>query len=241
MATEKIEKGDVVRINYKAYIADAGRLYDTTDETLAKEAGIYNEKCTYVPMPYIVGSNKLFKALDEAISNATVGEETTVEIVSADAAGPKDPKLIETYSVREFQKQKITPSPGLEVKLGNKTGTVVSVGAGRVRVDFNNPLAGKDLKYIFTVTEIVKDADERAKAVVEMSFGTSNGFSFNISEEKVSISLPDIVKFSREWPVIKFKVVSDMRDVFKVDTVEIVEVWSKVSSTEKSASDKKDE
>ena len=46
----------VIRLNYKAYMADADRLYDTTDEAAAKEAGIYNEKVKYAPMSYLVGS-----------------------------------------------------------------------------------------------------------------------------------------------------------------------------------------
>ena len=37
-------KGDIVRIDYNAYIADIDRLYDTTSESAAKDAGLYNEK-----------------------------------------------------------------------------------------------------------------------------------------------------------------------------------------------------
>ena len=58
----------VIRLEYKAYLADNDTLYDTTDEAAAKEAGIHNEKVNYSPMSYIVGSNKLFPALDKAIS-----------------------------------------------------------------------------------------------------------------------------------------------------------------------------
>ncbi len=232
-------KGDIVRIDYNAYIADIDRLYDTTSEAAAKDAGFYNEKYTYAPMAYIVGSGKLFKALDEAITNATVGKEVTVEIASADAAGARDPKLVEVYPIREFYKKEINPYPGLEVKLGNKTGVVMSAGAGRVKVDFNNPLAGKDLKYTFTVTEVVKDQDAKAKAIVEMSFGTSDGFSFAYGDDKVSIFLPDIVKFSQEWPMMKFKIVSDMREAFGVDTIELVEVWSKAPASDAVKKEKK--
>ena len=103
------KKGDIVRVDYNAYIADIERLYDTTSESAAKDAGIYNEKYTYAPMAYIVGTEKVFKALDDAIMNAEIGKEVTIEIASADAAGPRDPKLVETYPVREFYKQQINP------------------------------------------------------------------------------------------------------------------------------------
>ena len=40
----------LIRLNYKAYLADADeKLYDTTDAEAAKEAGIFNEKYTYAP------------------------------------------------------------------------------------------------------------------------------------------------------------------------------------------------
>ena len=221
------KKGDIVRIDYKAYIADIERLYDTTSESAAKDAGIYDEKYTYAPMAYIVGSEKVFKPLDEAITNAEIGKEVTLEIASADAAGPRDPKLVETYPIREFYKKQINPYPGLDVQLGDRAGVVMSAGAGRVKVDFNKPLAGKDLAYTFTVTEVVTDNEEKAKAIVEMSFGTSDGFTFAFADDKVSVYLPDIVKFSQQWPIIRFRIVSDLRDSFGVDTVELIEVLSK--------------
>ena len=235
------KKGDIVRIDYKAYIADIERLYDTTSESAAKDAGIYDEKYTYAPMAYIIGSEKIFKPLDEAIANAEIGKEVTIEIAAADAAGPRDPKLVETYPIREFYKKQINPYPGLEVQLGERKGVIMSAGAGRVKVDFNKPLAGKDLAYTFTVTEVVTDKEEKAKAIVEMSFGTADGFTFAFADDKVSVFLPDIVKFSQQWPIIRFRIVSDLRDAFGVDTVELIEVWSKAPAKEEKKDEEKKE
>ena len=65
----------LVRLSYKAYLADADeRLYDTTDADAAKEAGIFNEKVTYAPMAYLFGSNTLFPALATAIESAEIGK-----------------------------------------------------------------------------------------------------------------------------------------------------------------------
>jgi len=216
----------MVRLDYNAYLADSGRLYDTTNEAVAKEADIYNEKYTYSPMAYIVGSGKLFPALEDAISKAEVGKETEIIIPAEDAAGARDPKLIEIYPIREFHKQEINPYPGLQVTLGNRTGHIMSVGAGRVKVDFNNSLAGFDLMYKFTVTELIEEPSEKAKAVVEVNFGDSEGFAFAFSDEKVTVTLPEITKFHQDWPMARFKVVSDLRSVFGVSTVEFVEIWS---------------
>ena len=216
----------VIRLNYKAYMADADRLYDTTDEAAAKEAGIYNEKVKYAPMSYIVGSKKLFPALDKAISEAKVGEEFTVEIPAEEGAGARNPKLVETHSIKEFYRQEINPYPGLTVSLGNKTGVVLSVGAGRVKVDFNNALAGHDLKYVMTIAEEITDDAEKAKAIIEADFAAADDFKFEFPGDKVVVTLPEITKFHQEWPVARFRVVSDLRETFGVDTVEFVEIWT---------------
>ena len=173
----------LIRLNYKAYLADADeKLYDTTDAEAAKEAGIFNEKYTYAPMTYIVGSKTLFPDLEEAIANAEIGKETEVVIPCENAAGPRNPKLIELYPIKDFYKQEINPYPGLTVSLGNRTGTVMSVGAGRVKVDFNNPLAGHDLTFEVEILKI-EDAPEgfvseaeRRKERERLTGMLSNGF-----------------------------------------------------------------
>lgn len=91
MAKKSLKKGDIVRMNYDAYIADNEKLYDTTYEDKAKENGMYNEQYKYAPMPYIVGSGKLFPALDAAITAAEIGKKTVVEIPSEEAREPETP------------------------------------------------------------------------------------------------------------------------------------------------------
>lgn len=225
----------MVRLDYKAYLADAERLYDTTIEQVAKDADLYNEKYTYAPMAYIVGSKKLFPALDAAIAAAEVGKETEVTVACEEAAGVRDPKLIEIYPARDFYKQEINPYPGLQVTLGNRTGTVMSVGAGRIKVDFNSPLAGHDLLYRFTVTEVIEDPTEKAKAIIEVNFGDATGFEFAFPGDKVSVTLPELTKFHQEWPVARFKIVTDLREAFGVDTVEFIEIWTAAKKEEKIA------
>lgn len=232
---DNVKKGDIVRMNYNAYIADTGRLYDTTDAEKAKEAGIFDEKYSYAPMPYIVGSGKLFKPIEEAIASAEVGKDCTVEIACDDAVGPRDPKLVELHTMNEFAKQGIRPYPGAVVRLGDRTGVVDTVSAGRVRVDFNNALAGKDLRYEFTITEVVSDPAAKASSVVMMDFGTSDDFSFEMGDDKVTVKTSDLVKFNSNWLMAKFRIVNDLRDVLGVSTVEFLEVWEipKESSKDK--------
>ena len=199
----------IVRIDYKAYFAEADKLFDTTNADAAKEAGIFNEKVTYAPMAYIVGSNTLYADVDAAIAGAEVGKEIEVTVPCEKAAGARNPRLIELHPIKEFYKNEINPYPGMSVSLGNRSGIVMSVGAGRVKVDFNSPLAGV----------------EKAKCIMEMDFGTSEGFGFGIMEDKVVITEAEVCKFHEGWAVAKYRLVSDYRATFGVDRVEFVQVW----------------
>lgn len=216
----------MIRMDFEAYFADTERLYDTTVEQVAKDADIYNENYPYTPMAYVVGSKKLFPALEKALETAEIGKQIEVTVPCEEAAGARNPKLIEVYPMRDFHKQEINPYPGLQVTLGNRSGIVASVGAGRVKVDFNNPLAGHDLLYKITVTEEIEGDEAKAKAIVELNFGDPAEFVFEFPGDKVVVTLPEVTKFHQEWPIARFKIVSELRDAFDVDTVEFIEIWS---------------
>jgi FKBP-type peptidyl-prolyl cis-trans isomerase 2 len=239
MTTDEKSIGDLVYVDYDAFIAD-GKLFDTTRAESAKEAGFFDENIEYEPLPILLGSGRMFDAFEAAVGTATVGKETEVRIASEDAAGVRDPRLVELHPLKEFYKQDITPYPGMEVQLGGRRGTVMSVGAGRVKVDFNNPLAGKDLIYKFVVKEVVTDKIEKAKAAVRMSLGTSDGFEFTMTSEKVTVILPELTKFDQSWPIARFRIVGDLRKIANTDTVEFIEVWS-LGEKKKAKSEKVEE
>ncbi len=223
----KVSKGDIIRFEFDAWIAESGDMFDTTNEATAKEAGIYNEKFKYNPMPILVGGGRIFEGLEEALVGAKVGEEVEVVIPAAKAAGPRDPKLIQTHAVREFLKQDVEPRPGMEVNLNNKVGFIVSVSAGRVRIDFNRRFAGMDLKYKFKVLEIISGDEEKAKAVIEMDYGTSEGFKVSVEGKKVAIVLPDVCKYDQKWMLSKYKVVADLREALDANPIQYIEEYLK--------------
>jgi FKBP-type peptidyl-prolyl cis-trans isomerase SlyD len=215
----------LIRFNFRSYIADEDRLYDTNIVEAAKEAGIYNEKYPYEPVAHITGTDRLFKDLEDALAAAEVGKEYEVTIPCERAAGVRNPKNVEYYPLKNFLKEDQYPQPGMTVNIGNKKGTIASVGAGRVKVDFNNPLAGHDLMYKFTVTEEITDPVEKAKAIVEADFSMADGFEFEIAEDKVVVKEPDLCKYDNNWAIAKYKVVADLRSVFGIDRIEFLQVW----------------
>ncbi|NPA48066.1 MAG: peptidylprolyl isomerase [Thermococci archaeon] len=168
----KIKKGDVVRIHYTGRVKGTNEVFDTTYEDVAKEAGIYSEKGIYGPVPVAVGGGHVLKGLDRRLEGLEVGGEYTIEVPPEEGFGRRDPKLIKVYSLGQFRRQGLRPYPGMEVKIrsGEKEakGRVITVSGGRVRVDFNHPLAGKTLVYEVKVVEKIDDPIEKIKAMLEL-------------------------------------------------------------------------
>ena len=166
-----IDNGDFVRVNFTGKIKETEDVFDTTYDEVAQEAGIFEENKTYKAIPIVVGGNHLLPAIEEAIIGLEEGDKKTIEVDSENAFGPRDPSLIQLVPMREFKKQNMTPFPGMKIQSEGATGKILTVNGGRVRVDFNHELAGRDLVYDVEVTEIIEDDEEKIKSMIldEMS------------------------------------------------------------------------
>ena len=234
-----IKAGDIVLADFDAWIQEPNELFDTTNEALAKEHDMYNEKIQYGPQPLIVGKGRLFPGLDESMLKAEVGKEYEIVIPPEKAAGPRDPKLVELHPVREFLKQEIEPRVGLEVTVKNKPAFITAVTAGRVRVDFNNRLAGRTVKYKYKILEKPTKPQELVKLLLRMSYGSSEGFEVELHNKDFKIKLPDACKYDQKWLITKFRFITDMRDVLEAETVSFIEEY--VKPEKKEEKEKKEE
>jgi FKBP-type peptidyl-prolyl cis-trans isomerase 2 len=237
--TIKINKGDIVRLEYSAWIADSNEMFDTSIAEVAKESGLFNENDTYGPIPVLVGSGRLFEGLDEDIMNSYVDEEREVVIAPEKAAGPRDPKLVEQIPVREFLRQEIEPKVGMDVNIKNRVGIITGITPRIVRVDFNRRFAGKSLKYKFKVTcKLIEDA-EKVLALLEMDYGTGNGFVPTIEGESFNIVVPDVCKYDQKWILAKYKIVADLREALGAKTIRFIEEYVKKDEEIKKGEEKK--
>ena len=169
----KVQKGDVIRLNYTGKVKETGEIFDTTFEDVAKEAGIYTENGVYGPVPIAVGAGHVLKGLDEQLEGLEVGKKYEIIVPPEKGFGKRDPKLIKTFTLGQFRRQGIYPFPGMPVEIetdsGRKLkGKVMTVSGGRVRVDFNHPYAGKHLVYEVEVVEKIEDPIEKVKALIEL-------------------------------------------------------------------------
>lgn len=220
-----MEHGDIITLDYEAWVAETEDLLETTDEDLARDHGIYDGGRVYGPIPVILGDNDLVEGLEEAVLDAEIGTDQEIEVPPEKGYGERDPDDVEIFSRREFRKRDITPEPGTEVQIRNRRGRVISVTPGRVRVDFNPRLAGQTLRYKFVVRDLLKDPAEKVEAIIAATYNRSHAedFEIHVDEETARVVLPDISKFDPNWFDKKADIIDKIRNHADVREVVFIE------------------
>ncbi len=225
-----VSDGDIITMDFDAWVIETDgteELFDTTNEEHAKAGDIFNEKATYTPIITIVGDGRVLPGLDKSLLKAEIGKKSTVEIPPEEGAGERLPNMVEIFSVRELQKQDINPEPGMRVQIKNKMGTITNMTSGRVRVDFNDPLAGKTLKYVYTIIKKAETPEEKVLGIVEADYGKSEEFKATMKGDELTLVLADMCKYDQAWFTLKYKVVSDLRQYLDIKTINFVEEYVK--------------
>lgn len=207
---EKIKKGDFIEIDYVGKIKEDGFIFDITDEKLAKEKNVYNKKLQYGPVIICVGEKNIIKGLDKDLEGKEVGKEYTIEVKAEDGFGKKDPKLIRLVNAGIFKKNNITPYPGLRVNIENMMGIVRTVSGGRISIDFNHPLAGKDLIYEVKIIRKIEDTKEKVNSCIKFT---------GLKEDLFEIKEKEPKKFVIE---IKNPMIKDIKKLFEKKIKDLV-------------------
>lgn len=161
-----IKQNDIVEIAYTGKIKD-GEIFDTTDTVVAKKNGINLPENNSGTITIVVGKGQLVAGIDEFLVGKSTGT-FTVEVVPEKAFGFKEANLVQLIPTSKFTENNIRPVVGLHVNVDNSIGIIRSISGGRTIVDFNHPLANKDLVYDISVKRIVIDANEKLNAVLNM-------------------------------------------------------------------------
>ena len=181
-----MEKGDIIIINYTATDKTNNKVFDSTDKEKAKTAGIFNEKIRYSPLSILVGNNELMKPLEEEIKKMKQGEEKEILLSPEKAFGERKSELIKVLPMKEFITRNIRPVPGLTVELNDARGRIQSVSGGRVRVDFNHELAGKEIEYKVKLEKVITEEKEKIESIKDKFFLGTNA---KLKQEKTEIEV----------------------------------------------------
>lgn len=200
-----MQKNDFIRLLYSGKIKETQQEFDN-GEVLA-----------------VVGAKFVLPGIDEALEQMQVGEKRTIELPPEKGFGLRSQNLIKLVPLSNFRKNSTEPYPGMIVSADNMHGRVLSVNSGRVRVDFNHPLAGKTLVYDLDIKAKIEESKEKLKALVELYTKLPpNKISIDIKDKEAEIILPPMVS-----PVYKKKIADDARTYIGIEKVKFSEVYEK--------------
>ena len=221
-----MEDGAIIHVDYDLFSGETGDLIETTREEIAKDYEMHQEGRNYSPMVCIVGTGNLIPGFEAALKDAKVGKEVEVEIAPADAYGEKDASLVETISIDKLRRAVQDPNSlylGAPVNINGRQGYLSYLAAGRARIDYNHPMAGKTLKYVFTIIKEVKGKEDKVMGLLESNTGHS-GFEVSFKGDDLSIILPQAMLFDTNAAMLKFRLVTMIRDAVECGKVSFVEV-----------------
>jgi FKBP-type peptidyl-prolyl cis-trans isomerase SlyD len=133
--TKKIEDGQVVSMDYSLSVD--GELLE------GSQAG--------QPLEYLHGAGSIIPGLERQLDGLALGESKQVVVSAADGYGQRDAEAVMDVPRGEFPAG-IPLQVGTELQVQDKDGgplyaRIAEVGAETVRLDFNHPLAGKELHF----------------------------------------------------------------------------------------------
>ncbi len=182
-----IKENDFIEMDYVAKIKGEG-IFDLTVEDVARKNNIYNKDYKYKPIIICVGKKDIVKGLDDQLIGKNLGKYS-IEVNPEEGFGKKDAKLIKLIPTKEFTKQNLRPMPGMQLNLDGYMGKIVSVAGGRTLVDFNSPLAGKELVYDIEIKRIVTDKKEQLQGFLNILF---KNIKFEINDNEANVEIKDI-------------------------------------------------
>lgn len=223
-----VGRGEFVLVSYTGWELETGKVFETTSREVAEKEGIFRDGYDYGPKVVVVGSGHLIPGLEEALLDMDEKDEKEVVIPPEKAFGIRDAKKIVVYKVSEFRKRGLYPKQGMRLRINGRWGTVISSGGGRVRIDFNHPLAGKTLQYRIKVEKIVRDIEEQIGGIIELHFPKKDLLKTSVEGDTVRIEIPVIRENFLEWEVAKRVVASEiLLYIKKVGKVEYVETYKR--------------
>jgi len=137
-----VEKDIVVTLDYTLKVAD-----EVVDTSKGGD-----------PIVFLQGHGQIIPGLESALYGMSIGDSKNVHVSPKQGYGDVDEKAFSVIPRDEFPSD-IPLEPGVGLRLRDEEGEVVdaqiaSVDAENVRLDFNHPLAGKDLQFSVTVVDL---------------------------------------------------------------------------------------
>jgi len=219
-------KGDFILLNYTAKIKETGDVFDTTFEEIAKKEQLYKEGEIYEPKLIVIGEGWVLKPLDESLLSMKLGKSQIVEISPEKAFEQRDPEKVKRVPLKHLTSKGKNPAMGMRVEYNGKMAIVRSIGAGRVLLDFNPPLAGKTLIYEAVVAKKIRIIKEKVVALIHRRIPEADQTKFELAlkEKKLTVNMPEDTFYIEGIQIAKRGIAMDtqrlLEDISEINFVE---------------------
>lgn len=134
--------------------------YTMTDD----EGNVLEQSDAKHPSVYLHGHNNLMPAIEEALDGKSVGDELKISLTPEQTYGERKEDRAARVPVKHLISPPKRMQPGMMVQMNTSEGpvpvTILKVGKFNVDVDTNHPLAGMDLVFEITVTDVREASEE---------------------------------------------------------------------------------
>lgn len=130
----------------------------TMDYRLEVDGRVIDSSEASEPLQFIQGTGEILPALEEQLYGMAVGDTKQVKLSPSEGYGETNPEAFIDIPREKFPKE-IPLKPGIELELRDQAGekhyaVIQSVDEKKVRLDFNHPLAGKELNFSVRITAL---------------------------------------------------------------------------------------
>ncbi len=136
----------------------------TLDYTLTDEDGeILDSSEGDEPLQYLHGHGDIVPGLERALQGHEPGDRVQVDVSPEDGYGEWDEDLVEIVGKEDFddpEELEIGAQFEVDTDEGVRIATVIEMEGNEITVDLNHPLAGMQLHFDVTVSEVRKASDE---------------------------------------------------------------------------------
>lgn len=136
MSAHKIGPGTRVSLNFALKLSDGQVIDSNLDDD---------------PVEFNLGDGRLLEGFEEALAGMSAGDCATIEMAAKDAFGPRNEDNVQVFDRDAFPEDTELEMGSMfsfaDAAGGEVPGVVIELTEENIRVDFNHPLAGKDLLF----------------------------------------------------------------------------------------------
>ena len=137
-----LQKKDFIEIEFTGKVKD-GEIFDSN---IKQDLEKLDSKATPKPLVFCLGEGMFLKGVDDFLIGKEIGKYK-IELTPESAFGNRDSSLVKMIPLKVFKQHNVNPVPGTVFNFDNRMAKILTVSGGRVMVDFNNPVAGKEVVY----------------------------------------------------------------------------------------------